>query len=201
MTQPRAYVQIVIIRHTQTNHNVHLCYSGHSDIGLNEKGIQQAQELACELGRLYKPRMIVASDLSRASMTATILREECKIPFMLQTAALREVDAGYATGKTKEEAFGSCPAELHNTNYRHYDFGDVGGECSNQVIARQVRFLEQLTHVQIPDELLSTVFLVGHDTALRSVFVDYLKLLPTLHKQGDYQTVLYQSQSQPHDLF
>jgi len=199
MSQQRQYVQIVVIRHTETNHNVHLCYSGHSDIGLNEKGIRQAQELAKELARLFQPRAIITSDLPRASMTATILREECKIPFMLQTAALREVDVGYATNKTKEEVFGSCPAELHRTSYRHYDFSDVGGECSDQVIVRHVRLLEQLTYVQIPSELLSTIFLVGHSTALRSVFVDHLKLLPKLHEQGDYQTALYQSQ--PNEMF
>jgi probable phosphoglycerate mutase len=79
---------IILIRHGETAWNAERRLQGHTDIGLNREGLQQAAALAQALAG-ESLDAIVASDLLRARQTAQALAERHGLPVGLDPA-LRE---------------------------------------------------------------------------------------------------------------
>lgn len=93
--------RIVLWRHGQTNWNLENRFQGHSDIPLNETGMNQARRAAPLLLGL-KPEKIISSDLIRACQTAETLAEITKLPVHIDPG-LRETNGGKWEGKTGAE--------------------------------------------------------------------------------------------------
>ena len=110
-------IDVYVIRHGETDWNTERRMQGHTDIQLNTKGQQQAQDLRKKLAGIRFARAI-SSDLSRARMTAELLFESEDSVIVETSPLLRErcfgtwegcllselpshirskVDAGYAT--------------------------------------------------------------------------------------------------------
>ena len=89
---------------------------GQLDTELSEEGRQQARNIAPVLTEMGVAK-IVASDLSRAAVTAQIVAEHLELPVMYD-ARLRETHLGQWQGKTHAEvdgADGSVRAHWRNT--------------------------------------------------------------------------------------
>ncbi|GED25642.1 phosphoglycerate mutase [Brevibacillus agri] len=87
-------MKLIWIRHGETDSNRERKYLGHSDIPLNEKGEQQARELARQLSQqLKRPVALYASDLLRCTQTARPLADEWGLP-IISVPALRELSFG-----------------------------------------------------------------------------------------------------------
>jgi probable phosphoglycerate mutase len=102
-------VELILVRHGETDWNRDNRYQGHADPPLNETGRAQARELArklemLELGAIY------TSDLRRAAETAEIIHEGRDIP-LTRDAGLREVDVGSWSGLTRAEIEERFPSE------------------------------------------------------------------------------------------
>ena len=91
-------VKIFLIRHAETQWNLCGRYCGFSDIELNIRGIQQAEDLADKFKR-EKISGVYASDLKRAVQTAAIVFGGN----MEKTPSLREMNFGIFEGLNYEE--------------------------------------------------------------------------------------------------
>lgn len=92
-----------LIRHGETDWNVEGIWQGHTDIPLNDVGREQARRLAARLsGDGVRFDALYSSDLSRAWETAQVVGAAVNLtPRPLR--ALREIDLGVWSGKTREQ--------------------------------------------------------------------------------------------------
>lgn len=190
MAGRQAHIQLVICRHTQTDDNAQHRYSGQNDVLLNEVGIAQAKKLAKKIAAAFPVRLIISSDLLRAQAVAQEISyaNESQPPIEL-FEELRETHVGRMSGLAKTDVLIQFPENHHRSSNAHYDYRDIGGESSDNVASRLMRTIDSEAF-RLQRSCLSeipTVVLVCHGTALRTVFVDRLRLFRTLHKQGDYQ--------------
>lgn len=132
-----------LFRHGETDWNKETRFQGHSNIHLNQTGIQQALELKALVTSLA-PEVFITSDLVRAVETANLVNQDLKKP-MFHTRALRETHLGDVEGLTRLEVkqkVGEAAmrewAEAHRTAY---DFGFPGGETKRQVLDRVFAYL------------------------------------------------------------
>lgn len=91
---------LTLVRHGETDWNLHRRIQGSTDIPLNDTGRRQAREAAMRLASAPDdaPRFVVASDLSRARETAEIIAEELSLDAPRLYPALRERAYGEAEG-------------------------------------------------------------------------------------------------------
>ena len=73
--------EFFLFRHGQTQWNLEKRCQGHTDIPLNETGLQEAREMAGKFSGINL-EVIYSSDLKRAFQTAEILSYEKRIPLL-----------------------------------------------------------------------------------------------------------------------
>ena len=161
-----------IFRHGETNWNRERRCQGHTNTCLNERGEQQALELAQKLLNL-PIEIIISSDLDRALRTGSRVSELKNIP-MIVDSRLREMNYGEAEGLLYEEAvelYGPALWEkLQNFKKENDEVGFPGGETRR--IARErfhavlVEFIETTTY--------RTIGLSTHGGALRNILHSFL---------------------------
>lgn len=101
-------LELYIIRHGETDTNKEARINGNStNMPLNEKGRQQAQELKSSFD-LSNFDEVISSPLKRAFETAQIITEGTGIEIKTDDR-LREADYGSWDGKTEEELFAQHP--------------------------------------------------------------------------------------------
>jgi broad specificity phosphatase PhoE len=93
--------RVVLVRHGQTAWNAEGRAQGHTDIGLDETGRNQAEAMAQVLAG-YDPSLLVTSDLARARETAAFLEKATGLT-AVEDARWREYDLGERTGLTLAE--------------------------------------------------------------------------------------------------
>lgn len=92
-------MKLYVTRHGQTQWNKDNLICGATDIELNEKGVEQARELAAML-KNESIDVIYASPLTRAQKTAKIISNELHIP-VVTDQRLFEQDFGIYEGKDR----------------------------------------------------------------------------------------------------
>ncbi|MFP7300491.1 histidine phosphatase family protein [Neobacillus niacini] len=112
-------MQILLIRHGQSEADLLNVHEGSADYPLTEEGMYQATRMASRVMKEFPPEYIWSSTQKRARKTAEILAEKigCPIEFLED---LREHDNGSLAGQSKEEV--PFPWELQP----HEKFGDYG---------------------------------------------------------------------------
>ena len=93
--------RIIAVRHGETAWNVDTRIQGQLDIGLNDRGLWQAQRVGQALADEAIDH-IYSSDLQRASATADQLARLVDLPVRLDPR-LRETDGGTWEGRTSRE--------------------------------------------------------------------------------------------------
>lgn len=99
--------KLIVVRHGETNYNVEGRYCGRTDIGLNEKGYEQAKILAQKLKNMSID-IIISSTLIRAKETASVISNELQIP-VIEMNELVEKCVGVYEGLTRDEAKSKYP--------------------------------------------------------------------------------------------
>jgi probable phosphoglycerate mutase len=154
--------RIVLWRHGQTNWNIENRFQGHSDIPLNDVGLQQA-ERAAPLLLALRPSKIVSSDLIRAQQTAAALAKISTLDVAIDPG-LRETNGGNWEGKTGAEN----RAEDYDrfVNWLDGDDQPAGqtGERRSEIAARAVNAINAALH-----EDVSTLIVVTHGGTARCI--------------------------------
>jgi probable phosphoglycerate mutase len=132
--------RLILLRHGQTAWNESGHAQGHADIGLDERGHQQAAAVAPYLASLG-PVALWTSDLARARQTCAYLEERTGLSAK-QDDRLREFDVGARQGLTIPEFAARFPA-AHAAWLRGEDALLPGVETSADVHSRIVPALRE----------------------------------------------------------
>lgn len=174
-------MKIVLVRHTTSEWNVLGMVQGQTDIGLSQKGKNEARILATRLSGLGITLM-VSSDLKRANQTAEIINSRLRVPLKLDSR-LREYSYGNLEGLKNEEAARKCGIENWQDPSLRYDFRSFGGEDYSGVFARHLDCLKSLKREHAEE----TILVIGHGRGLWSL-LDGLSYNPEL-KVGEYKII------------
>ncbi|MGC7094110.1 histidine phosphatase family protein [Amycolatopsis lurida] len=101
--------RLVLWRHGETDYNAAGRMQGHLDSALTQVGWNQARFAAPALAR-FSPELVIASDLHRATDTATVLTEAIGVPLRIDKR-LRETHLGEWQGLTGAEVDARYPGE------------------------------------------------------------------------------------------
>ena len=150
-------MKLILIRHGETEWNKQRRIQGcRSDTRLSQKGLEQADRLAAAL-RKERIDAIYASPMKRASETAQIIAEACKLPVHVFNE-LREIDAGELDGLFERELTGP-----YETAWKEFRNGNAstplpGGESLQDVQKRTSWAVDRMLEKHID----GTVVVVAH---------------------------------------
>ena len=96
-------MELLIIRHGQSEADLLGVHEGRADFPLTELGIQQAQKMSSYIAEQFPPDIILSSPLKRAKSTALLLQESvgCEV---IEENDLMEFNNGVLAGLLREEA-------------------------------------------------------------------------------------------------
>ncbi len=151
---------LLLVRHGVTDWNLAGRWQGHSDTPLNERGREQARELAKQLDGVD---VVYSSDLERARETAEILAEELGAEVHLDRR-LRERGFGAWEGLTSDEIERRF-AEGHRRWKAGEGFGAEDAEAFDAFAARVQAFLADALRLH-PEE---TVLVIAHGGSIRVI--------------------------------
>ncbi|MCL0095029.1 alpha-ribazole phosphatase [Dehalococcoidia bacterium] len=157
--------RLILVRHGETEWNKSFRYQGHSDIHLNDNGIEQVARVR---DRLASERIdiIYSSDLSRACETAEIIASMHGMVEICQSPLLREMNFGQCEGMTFDEIKERYPGIAGDPKAWRTRSPEVhlpDGESIAQLAARVARFAGKLKEHK-PEE---TVLVVAHGGSLQ----------------------------------
>ncbi|MES1228474.1 MAG: histidine phosphatase family protein [Armatimonadota bacterium] len=127
-------MRVYLVRHGQTAWNADGRAQGHSDVDLDQTGLEQAQRL-CDSLRGLGIRRIYTSDLKRCVQTATPLSQQMGIPLLVRDV-LRERTFGILEGKHYTEIRAWFQAEARLQKKPEYELRPEGAESLKDVWKR-----------------------------------------------------------------
>jgi broad specificity phosphatase PhoE len=151
---------IILARHGETDWNAEGRWQGHSDPPLNERGREQARELAAALDGV---EVVYASDLARARETAEILGARLGLEVQLDPR-LRERSFGAWEGKTWDELEERSASEL-----QRWRAGDTHGPDDAEPYEDFSRRVESFLEDVLDRHPTEHVLVVGHGGSIRAI--------------------------------
>jgi 2,3-bisphosphoglycerate-dependent phosphoglycerate mutase/probable phosphoglycerate mutase len=143
---------------------------GHLDSALTEVGWNQARFAVPALAR-FDPAVVIASDLRRATDTATVLTEAIGVPLRIDKR-LRETHLGEWQGLTGPEVDVDWPGERDRWR-TDATWAPPGGESRVEVAARAG---EVVTDLLTDTEPMDTVLLAAHGGLITALTAGLLEL-------------------------
>ena len=173
-------MNLLLIRHGQTNWNLEQRFQGQSDIPLNETGRKQAHALA-ERFSTEQFDAVYSSDLQRATETANIITQMsgCK-----PDLRLREVHFGDWEGLTYDEIKAKHPDTLAAWEADIFKNAPPHGETLEGLSVRVQSMLDELREKHEDQNIL----IVAHGGVLQTLICLALKLPPTMYWQFHLST-------------
>ena len=168
-------MRLVLVRHGLTLWNLEGRIHGKADIGLSDKGLEQAKQIA-EIISMEKPSKIFSSPLRRAFTTAEIISKKFGLP-VEKRDELVEINYGVFEGKTFAELRGEGELARIWTERKQdkYHFKPKGGESFEEMNNNRIRpFVHELLH-KFEDK---TAIVVAHSGVNRLIAGNCLGLSP-----------------------
>lgn len=169
--------QLIIFRHGQSLWNLENRFTGWTDVGLTEKGIQEAREAGKKL-KNFKLHIGYASALKRTQQTLSIALKECgeeNIP-VVYTEALNERNYGDLQGLNKTEAAKKYGEEQLMKWRRSYDVAPPHGESLKDTKLRIISyFLKKIIPILSADH---NMVIVAHGNTMRALVMYLEDILP-----------------------
>ncbi|RCX17559.1 alpha-ribazole phosphatase [Anaerobacterium chartisolvens] len=159
-------LELILVRHGETDSNKKGTYLGWTDVELNERGLRQARGAR---DRLKGTRVdgIYCSPLKRASKTAEIINENFNVA-LKPSDALKERNFGIWDDLTYNEIISGFPEQHALWVEDHINYCVEGGESTIQAYRRITEFIDQLLcHSQ------GTFIIVTHMGCVRKI-ISYL---------------------------
>jgi len=160
-------MKLLLVRHGETDWNAQHRYQGHSDISLNENGVEHARQLAYRL-QSEKIDLVYSSDLKRAIQTARILVGDRAIQIRTDPR-LRELNFGILEGHTFEEGLERWP-EMITAWVQDNNQPPEGGEPMDVFTQRVGSFFTEIRANSEPQ----TILIVSHGGPLRAIIQNLL---------------------------
>lgn len=158
--------KLCLIRHGETSWNAERRLQGHTDIPLNNKGIQQARQMAQAIKNTKLSfDALYTSDLKRAADTANAIVELFGVEARVDSA-LRERHFGALQGLTIQEAPLLQPTIWQAHIARDLEHELDGGESIHQFALRVQTVLDKIQEQHTGQ----TILLVSHGGTLDMVY-------------------------------
>lgn len=172
-------LQLWLIRHGETEHNIKRVFQGQLDTPLTERGIEQAKHTAVALGGVEFDR-IYSSDLQRAFNTALPIAEERDVD-VEPDVRLRELHYGVLQGVPYTEFREVLRAHGAEEEWGAGVFSEggsapPGGESLQDLIDRTGDFIEEATGSLGGSGRLAVV---THGGTIRTIMTQLLGMPPT----------------------
>lgn len=167
------HLTILLLRHGQTDWNKAGKWQGHTDIPLNETGLQQAAALG-ERMSVWPIDTIYTSDLQRCVQTAVPLANALGLQ-LIETKIWRERDVGDFSGLTGEQARAHYPEIWAKATRGMID--PPNGEPFAEVQNRAWRALESVTAVHEQ----GTVAVFSHGGLLHALLGQVMGIDPAVY--------------------
>lgn len=163
---------LYVVRHGQSQGNLHDLFLGHTDMPLTELGFEQAALTANHLDNIPVDA-IYSSDLARAYQTAQVTAQRKGLP-VITNPALRELYAGQWEGQPYYQLQEHWPEAFQTWET---DFGNSycpGGETVLQMQNRITAAVEKIAR-ENPGR---SVCIFSHAVAIRALSAAWLNLSP-----------------------
>lgn len=161
--------RLVLARHGRTAWNLEGRAQGHTDVGLDDVGRQQAAAMAPYLA-LLQPTRLFSSDLARARETVAEVAAVTGLEVVFDDR-LREFDVGERAGLTVPEFAERFPDEYAAWSGGHITGLVPGAETPDQVTARMVPALAEIWQSTPAGE---TSVVISHGACLKVSLVAFL---------------------------
>lgn len=161
-------MSLILLRHAESIWNVNDVFTGWSDIGLTQKGLNDAfsiSELFDSDGIHFD--YVFTSDLKRTIQTAQFLSNENTKD--TNAIELRERDYGHLTGMKKKEAEKMLGSELFLKIRRGYYEKPPNGESLEDVCKRVGKYYD--SKIKSLVDRKKNVIIVAHGNSLRALLV------------------------------
>ena len=145
-------MEICLVRHGETDWNKEGRLQGHTDIPLNQVGIQQANCCA-EFLKQLPYELVLTSPLLRAKQTAEVIAKQLNVP-LIEMRELIERHYGDAEGLTKEERTIKFPE------------GNYTNQESRESLTTRVFQALSLIHEQKKDK---KIIVVAHGAVINAI--------------------------------
>lgn len=152
---------IILVRHGLTQWNIDGRYQGQKDPDLSALGIEQANKLAAYL-KSWELDAVYASDLKRASNTASIIALEHHLPVQIDKR-LREFNFGVWEGLTRDQIKKQY-RDIYLKRKTDIHTPIPGGETTSQVQKRVALWLNDAT-----EPLNHVIVAVSHGGTIRVI--------------------------------
>jgi len=169
-------MKLFLVRHGETDWNLAQRFQGHSDVPLNQVGLQQAKALR---DRLLDETiaLIYSSDLERAYETAKIISNGKN---KLRTdARLREIHFGDWEGLTYNEIQEKDPSLLIAWEQDVYKTAPPNGETLEELASHTQSILNDL----LVNHEAETILVVAHGGVLQTLICLALNISPAMYWQ------------------
>lgn len=154
----------LIIRHGRSKSNEHGCFTGQTDVPLDEVGVKQAEQTASYLYKNYTIDFLYSSPLLRACDTAKPIAKRFNLPVRTENG-LKEIDGGAWEEKTPEQIL-----RLYKDDYIFW-LNDIGeARCTSGENMREVQTRASVTLTEIAKQHDGkTVAVITHAGVIRSL--------------------------------
>jgi len=167
--------KLVLVRHGKSEWNKTGQWTGWTDVGLVEEGLEEARRAGAAITDIHFD-VVHVSTLKRTYETwreiQTVIGRKDLIPVVGD--ALKERSYGIHTGKNKWQVKEEIGDEMFHKIRRSWDFPIPGGETMKDVHDRAVPYYE--SHILPELKAGKSVLIVGHGNTLRAL-VKYLEKL------------------------
>lgn len=173
-------MNLVLVRHGETEWNKLGKFQGHLDVGLNSRGVAQAQETAREvLG--WKHSVVFSSPLLRTMQVAEEISRLSGKP-VVPVAGFMELSLGDLEGVTGEEMRAGWPEVYAGWNANPASVSMPGGESLTDLQERAWNSLLELERARPREE---TLVVVSHNFTIRSMICKVLGIpLTNFHRMS-----------------
>ncbi|MFZ5354859.1 MAG: histidine phosphatase family protein [Bacillota bacterium] len=162
-------MELLIIRHGQSEADLLGRHEGRADFSLTDLGVKQAELLSNWILEKFPPDYILSSTLKRAVMTSEIISEKTGVRVDYDDN-LMEFNNGLLAGLTFEEAKVKYPIPIEGKkpHQRYYE-----QETLIEFRARAEAVLSRVMHEYPPDK---RVIIVSHGGMINMLFKSFMQL-------------------------
>ncbi|MBN9389640.1 MAG: histidine phosphatase family protein [Chloroflexi bacterium] len=174
-------LNLILVRHGRTEHNLGLRLTGWGDPDLDDRGREQAQAMAEKVTGLYKIDALYASSLKRARQTAGFISEKTGLTPVIKED-LRELNFGEVEGMTIPEIKTTHPDLFANwRSFDEPDFAWPGGETKMVFHTRVDRAIWEV--IQAEAGVHENVAIVAHGGSLAGFVCELLTGQPYMWRE------------------
>ena len=168
------YGKLILVRHGQSVYNEENRFTGWKDVGLTQKGIDEAIACASLLNN-ENIDLAFTSNLKRAQKTLALILGELNLNIdITKNEALNERDYGSLVSQNKFEAAEKYGKDMVQKWRRSYDIPPPDGESLKMTLERTVPYFKSNIFPLLSGN--RTIIVSAHGNSIRSIVMDLLSI-------------------------